>query len=241
MTRFCPNCKSDNFFLFGEKELCSTCMRPVTVDYQHNPDPICSCKNLLVQGEFGNICVSCGICDLTEPLRLDENAYPRGYFVTYKKAQPYTRAKRFKKYLMKACMSQSLSSIPDTTWEFLYKKQPYSGPAEILFTLKRSKLKHKCYDSLPLMTRHLCQNQLVPVLSASNVKEALLVFAHIDKAFPKNTRFISYLFLLEYILSKIGRADMLPFINRIQCPRRRQQYVDRITLATDQALLVHGT
>lgn len=223
-------CESEDFFHFGGKELCSSCMKPITVNYIHEPKPICQCKTMLVQGGFGNICVSCGVVDLTEPLRLDENAYPRGYYVSFKKAQPYTRIKRFKKYLMKACMSQSLRSIPDATWRYLYKRQPYSGPSEILFTLKRSKLKQKCYDSLPLMTRHLCECE-VPILSMSNVKEALHVFSKIDKSFPKKERFISYLFLLEYILEAINRVDMLPYINRIQCPRRRQEYVERITEA----------
>lgn len=221
-------CSGENPIEFAGRLICETCMAPVTPCYLCEPEPLCSCQHMIVQGEIGNTCVSCGIVDVTEPIRLDENTYPRGYFVTYKKLQPYTRIKRFKKYLMKACMAQSLSSIPDTTWEYLSKKQPFSGPAEILFTLKRSKLKNKCYDSLPLLTRHLCTHIEVPVLTPDEIKHSMQLFIHLDKSFPKKTRFISYLFLLEYILSEVGRTDMLPFLNRIQCPRRRRMYVERI-------------
>ena len=224
-------CKNTDFITFGNKTLCSACMCPKTVTYEIEPVPVCSCHQVVVQGEIGNVCIMCGVVDLCEPIRLDENTYPRGYFVTYKKSQPYTRKKRFIKYLTKACMSQGLSSIPDKTWEYLYKKQPYSGPAEILFTLKRSNLKHKCYDSLPLMTTHLCKTENVPLLTASDQEKALQAFERIDKCFPKKSRFISYLFLLEYILKQIGREDMLPYINRIQCPRRRRDYVSRINEA----------
>ena len=33
--------------------------------------------------------------------------------------QTYTRAKRFKKYLNRACMRQSVNSVPDATWKYL--------------------------------------------------------------------------------------------------------------------------
>ena len=41
--------------------------------------------------------------------------YPRGHELTIRRKQPYTREKRFRKYLMRACMSQGLSSVPDDT------------------------------------------------------------------------------------------------------------------------------
>ena len=44
-------------------------------------------------------------------------------------------------------------------------------------------------------------------------------------------QFVSYLFALEYILQLIGRSDMLPYINKISCRKRRHAYryrLDRI-------------
>ena len=40
---------------------------------------------------------------------------------------------------------------------------------------------------------------------------------------------ISYLFCLEFILTKMGRTDMLEFLNRIKCPTRRRTYTERLT------------
>ncbi len=41
---------------------------------------------------------------------------------------------------------------------------------------------------------------------------------------------ISYLFCLEFILTKMGRTDMLEFLNRIKCPTRRRTYRERLTV-----------
>ena len=92
--------------------------------------------------------------------------YPRGHELTIRRKQPYTRAKRFRKYLLRACMSQGLSSVPDDTWRYLQSHKPYSGPREILFRLKRSKLDNKCYDSLPIMTKHMCPHLKVPEITS---------------------------------------------------------------------------
>ena len=54
------------------------------------------------------------------------------------------------------------------------------------------------------------------------------MFADIETRFPKGDKFVSYLYLLEHVLIRIGRKDMLPFLNRIQCPKRRRQYEERI-------------
>ena len=163
--------------------------------------------------------------------------YPRGHELTIRRKQPYTRAKRFRKYLMRACMSQGLSSVPDDTWRYLQEHRPYTGPREILFRLKRSKLTNKCYDSLPIMTKHMCPHLTVPEITYEDTNLALRLFGRIEQGFPKGSKFVSYLYLLEHVLSRIGREDMLPFLNRIQCPRRRRQYEERIRITSSAPLV----
>ncbi len=34
--------------------------------------------------------------------------------------------------------------------------------------------------------------------------------------------------MLEYILKKIGRVDVVAFLNKIQCPKRRDKYKLRL-------------
>ena len=199
--------------------------------------------NCLTETGYGTrICMHCGVESFGGPFCKDSAfMYPRGHELTMRRKQPYTRAKRFRKYLMRACMSQGLSSVPDATWEYLSRFKPYTGPREILCRLKRSDLNNKCYDSLPIMTKHMCPHLRVPQLSHANVDSALKLFRQIEQGFPKESKFVSYLYLLEYILRHIGRSDMLPFLNRIQCPKRRRQYEERIRRGGEITSFAHPT
>ena len=144
--------------------------------------------------------------------------------------QTYTRAKRFKKYLNRACMRQSVNSVPDATWKYLLDHRPYSGPPSILRRLKQAgrKLRNKCYDCLPLLVHHLCDVR-VPVLCDREVTVAMDLFKVIDAAFPKDGGFMSYAYALEFVLLRMDRADMLPFLSGIQCSKRRAHYHEKLT------------
>ena len=50
----------------------------------------------------------------------------------------------------------------------------------------------------------------------------------LEKAYRDGEAFVSYLFVLEYILVLIGRRDILPYINKIQCLKRRRAYTLRL-------------
>ena len=136
----------------------------------------------------------------------------------------YTRLKRFRKYLGRACHMQNTSSVPDETWQYLVDHGPYSNTKQIIRVLKVSKLKRKCYDSLPLMVSSLCKGAAVPTLDAMEFRQALEYFSKIDSHYRKSPSFISYLYILEYILHKLGRKDMCTYLSRIQCQKRRLQY-----------------
>jgi hypothetical protein len=147
----------------------------------------------------------------------------------------YTRLRRFKKYLSRACHMQSCSTVPDETWEYLFAHAPYNGPKSIMRCLKKSKLKRKCYDSLALMTMHLCSDWDVPCMTDREFRYALELFAVVDEHFKDKKSFCSYLYVLEYILRKMDRADIVPFVSVIQCCRRRNDYqslLDRIFISS---------
>ena len=91
------------------------------------------------------------------------------------------------------------------------------------------------------MTKHMCPHLRVPQLSPADVDSALKLFRQIEQGFPKESKFVSYLYLLEYILRHIGRSDMLPFLNRIQCPKRRRQYEERIRRGGEITSFAHPT
>lgn len=155
-----------------------------------------------------------------------------GYMSVLVPVQTYTRLKRFRKYLSRAARAQSASSIPSETWEYLLNNGPYSSPAAIVRALKKAgkKLKKKCYDSLPMLSEQLL-GVFVPTLSERDKLMAENAFKKLDHAYAKGEPFVSYLYALEYILLHIGRSDIMPYINKIQCRKRRTRYkmrMDRI-------------
>ena len=75
------------------------------------------------------------------------------------------------------------------------------------------------------MVHELCPHIQVPNISAEECREAMELFSVIDQKYDdSNSAFVSYIFILEYILDFMGRGDMLPFLSRIQCSKRRAVY-----------------
>lgn len=177
------------------------------------------------QGFGLDVCLGCGLCRSGAISELHQYVNSDRMLTNC----TYTRRKRFRKYLMRANRNQSANSVTAETWEHLLKFAPFASPAELHRCLKSAKhLKRKCYDCMPLMCSHLCHGK-VPSLSRAELSKAMMVFDQIDQAVRKtNDPMISYLFCLEYILKRIGRGDMVPFINCIKCPKRRQRYLDRL-------------
>ena len=191
---------------------------------------------MFVDTGFGKvICMNCGTLQSHE-LACFANVLPRGYGAVIPAKQTYTRFKRFRRYLQRACVNQCNSSVPDETWEYLHAHRPFRGPRDILYCLKKSKLKQKCYDSLPLFTNVLSDVQ-VPAMDSGDYNNAVSLFHIIDGAWEAAEPFVSYLFLLEWILVSIGRRDVLPFINKIQCTRRRREYGDKLDAITSHGVL----
>ena len=220
-------CDHPEIFVARGVSYCTKCCCTVSSDNGAEPNACCS-RPCLRSTTHTEVCMNCGVEKQTFDCSSVQFVYPRGHEIQVKTKQPYARSKRFAKYLARAGREQSLSSVPNETWSYLLKHQPYSGPGDILFTLKRSNLKTKCYDSLPLLTKQLCDCS-VPRLTTRESEDAMIRFNQIEAAFPSGSKFVSYLYLLEYILIQIGRSDILPFLNRIQCTKRRKMYDERIT------------
>ena len=184
------------------------------------------------------VCPRCGVEDFSQ-IYLAQNAYCP-YSVPLIAPATYTRVKRFRKYLQRAAKQQSTSSVPPSTWDYLYAGMPYTSPGAIVRRLKQApkSICKKCYDSLPMLVRYLCPDVDVPNLPESDKYQALSAFRQLDEAYTHGEPFVSYLYALEYILEMIGRSDMLPFINKIQCRKRRASYrwrLDKIFTRTQRA------
>ena len=186
----------------------------------------CGNPERFLEGGFGlDICLVCGLCKKGAITELQQ-------YISSDRTMTsctYTRKKRFRKYLMRANRNQSANTVAPETWEHLMKFAPFGTPGELHRCLKAAKhLKRKCYDCMPLMCAHLCTGK-VPSLSQAEFHRALVNFNTIDRTLRDTQQpMISYLFCLEFILKKIGRDDMVPYINRIKCSKRRQTYSARL-------------
>ena len=197
----------------------------------------CECGNQIRWDMHMNGTASCMQCGLLVKNELFDTSGCENFLHSFQsmsvlcQTQTYTRAKRFKKYLQRACMHQSINSVPDATWKHLLDRGPYKSPGQILRTLKRAgrKLKKKCYDCLPLLVHHLCDSVSVPVLNERERAAAMELFKVIDNAFPSDGGFMSYAYALEFILCKLNRADLLPCLSGIQCSKRRAHYHELLT------------
>ena len=191
------------------------------------PCPECNSAQHKVETDYGTrVCTKCGVEDWTLSITQSYNQWS----VPLQSQATYTRVKRFRKYLQRASMEQSAATIPETTWAYLLEGMPYRGPQAVVRRLKKApkQIRKKCYDSLPLLVKMLCPNVVVPRLSEVDKKNAMRAFRKLDTAYDSGEPFVSYLFALEYILEHIGRADMLPFINKICCRKRRSAYRMRL-------------
>ena len=184
----------------------------------------------MLETDYGSqVCTLCGVENFHSILC--SSASTQAYCVPLCSTATYTRLKRFKKYLNRSTMSQSQSSIPAVTWDYLLAGSPYSSPQAIVRRLKKAPkhVRKKCYDSLPLLVHHLCPNCKVPRLTEMEKKLAIRAFLVLERAYQEGEQFVSYLYALEFILQLIGRSDMLPSINKISCKKRRAAYKLRLT------------
>ena len=174
------------------------------------------------------VCTRCGVEDFGKILCNDVSS--SAYTLPLQVPAVYTRIKRFKKYLLRACRTQSTSTIPKNTWDYLLAGMPYRAPHNIIRRLKKAPktVGKKCYDSLPLLVQLLCPHLKVPMLTEREKMNCVAAFRKLDSAYCAGEPFVSYLFALEYILEYIKRHDMLPFINKISCRRRRENYRRRL-------------
>jgi hypothetical protein len=173
------------------------------------------------------VCTRCGVENFAWITSAQASYSP--YCVPLHSQATYTRIKRFRKYLQRASMQQSASTIPENTWDYLLegcKHKPYHNPASIVRRLKKApkNIRKKCYDSLPLLCKMLCPHISVPRLTESDKLCAMTAFRKLDSAYKNGEPFVSYLYALEFILQHIGRSDVLPFINKICCRTRRSAY-----------------
>ena len=110
----------------------------------------------------------------------------------------------------------------------------FIGPAkeesiDAIMEAHRLKQEGKCKGVVVtgcLSTRYY--DELQQELTEADKLAAMNAFRKLDNAYCTGEPFVSYLFALEYILNLIGRGDIVPYINKICCRKRRHAYQRRL-------------
>ena len=136
---------------------------------------------------------------------------------------PYDRRKRFNR-LLANCFGSRCSVIPEDLHVYLLSKKPRTTEDIYKYIRESKKKSHKRYDALALLSIIFLGEKITP-LPESITKSADLLFILVqERHHILNDTFPCYSWIIEKILRKNNRVDLLKFVNRLKCTRRRWYY-----------------
>ena len=173
----------------------------------------------VVDGGF-SICCICGTCvsTMVQFCRGAHNSYEHNPIRT-----PYDRRKRFVR-LLANCYGNRVSRVSDSL--FIHLKEKNCRTVQDVYKVIRASREkhHKRYDALGYLARGLLDDAIVP-LCEHITRWADLCFVsvqerhrHLGGTFP------CYSWLIEQVLTRSGRTDLLQYVNLLKCKKRRFVY-----------------
>ena len=173
----------------------------------------------IVDGGF-SICVVCGTCvsTMVQFCRSARSSYEHNPIRT-----PYDRRKRFVR-LLANCYGNRVSRLPDSFFVYLAKRKCRTVQ-DVYNAIRASReKKHKRYDALGFLAIGILGVAITPLCERIS-KWADLCFVHVQERHRRlGGTFPCYSWLIEQVLTRSGRTDLLPYINLLKCKRRRFVY-----------------
>jgi hypothetical protein len=145
----------------------------------------------------------------------------------------YNRSTRFKELLHKILGIESGPKVTDPIWMFLKQLSPFQSPQDIFHNLKKSSLTNKHYNSVHIFTKIFCPTFASPSLPTNIIHIIALLCQRFDDIllmWNQSTcpTFFSYNYLLEVFLTEHDMTQFLPFLKKLQCPKRREKYKNKV-------------
>ena len=136
---------------------------------------------------------------------------------------PYCRKKRFNKLLYNVWGARS-PRMEDALVRYIEKNNPQNA-SDILSLIRKSKQRSfKRYDCISKLCVDLLRHRPTP-LSQNHIQMCMGIFQRVELhhrviggCFP------AYSFLLELCMYTIDRVDLLQYIHRLKCEKRRMLY-----------------
>lgn len=181
---------------------------------------MCTCGAGAIRVDGFELCARCGIMRgrIFEPTpRMVSREMSR---------PPYSRAKRFMRLLHNSWGSRS-TRCPDSLLEALCTRDPQTVKQIRTFIKYSSPKQHKRYDSLANLAIQLLDHRPLP-LSQEQITAARRIFQQIEMKFNSiGGCFPAYSWIIEHILKRFSRPDLVIYLNLLKCPKRRGQYYAR--------------
>ena len=181
---------------------------------------MCSCGAGAIRVDGFELCAMCGIMRC----RIFEAAQRKA--CREMSRPPYSRAKRFMRLLHNSWGSRS-TRCPDSLLKALCARDPHTVKQIRAFIKHSSPKQHKRYDSLANLAIKLLDHRPLP-LSQEQITAARRIFQQIEMKFNLiGGCFPAYSWIIEHILKRFSRPDLVIYLNLLKCPRRRGQYSAR--------------
>ena len=179
---------------------------------------MCCPHRRIVDDAGFRVCASCGQQDVC-PI------FVRPHACQLPAARPpYCRKKRFQK-LLHNVWSARLPSMKDQFVRYIQENCPKT-PAEIIELIRTAKPReYKRYDCISRLSIEFLNHRPIP-LTRSQISQCMGIFQRVEIEHRRRKGvFPAYSFLIELCLAKVGRPDLIQYIHRLKCPRRRARYI----------------
>ena len=137
---------------------------------------------------------------------------------------PYCRKKRFQK-LLHNVWSARLPNMKDRFVQYIQENKPET-PAQIIELIRTAKPReYKRYDCISRLSIEFLNHRPKP-LTQCQISECMGIFERVEIVHRRQKGvFPAYSFLIELCLVKVDRPDLIQYIHRLKCPRRRSRYL----------------
>ena len=199
----------------------SPCFEPTSTNdifFCRKYSKMCCPHRRIVDDAGFRVCASCGQQD-------DCPIFVRPHACQLPAARPpYCRKKRFQK-LLHNVWSARLPNMKDQFVKYIQDHNPQT-PDEIIELIRTAKPRdYKRYDCISRLSIEFLNHRPEP-LTQCQISECMGIFERVEIVHRRQRGvFPAYSFLIELCLVKVKRPDLIQYIHRLKCPRRRTKYL----------------
>ena len=187
---------------------------------------MCECKNCIYENGF-EICIECGKTQKHLECTYQTCSYQQSHCPF---SSGYSRNKRFS-VLLKTLLFPCPGKADEKMLKYFVTNNLKPNVCEIENVLRKSGLHDKRYSSIHVFAK-LFSPDYKPISynNVEHIEKCLLWnFTRFEIEYNKlYSRFLSYNYIMRYLLTKMNLHEYLKFIKETKCPRRLKRYNSKV-------------